>query len=51
MVLEITSYADPCFVTDKVAGVVDFVREYLFERQYLLAFWVFYQLEGLLFLK
>ena len=38
IVLKITSYADPCFVTDKVAGVVNFVRAHLLERQYLLAF-------------
>jgi hypothetical protein len=51
MVLKITSYADPCFVTDKVAGVVNFVREHPLERQYLLAFWVAHQFEGLLLLE
>lgn len=49
--LKITSYADLCLVTDKVASVVNFVREYPLEWQYLLAFWVIHQLEGLLLLK
>ena len=51
VVLKITSHADPCFVTDKEASVVMFVREHPLERQYLLALWIVHQLESLLFLK